>query len=373
MSALFRIFYKSFVKPFYRENAGTFVFVFTMFFFVVGTVDGAGLFKYHYGLIKALLSIKPFLGAALLLWALYARKCAVFIAHLLRQPHYQFISIFRSLPLRRQYLLFFITDFILLLPQTFYILLVLTEGLYLHLFPATVLVLVFLLACCVLLPVRHVHVLNNPEKKQRFFSQRLTGALPRFAVYPQILIRAVLRTQKLVWLSIKLFTGALLCLMSMNNTLAHDDLQLMFLLFSFGVLANGVFVNHLRRFEEQYLSFYRSLPVPLIRRLAQYACFNILLLLPEAGLLCFLSPAHISVENALALGFYAFSAIQLLISISFVKQMAIKHLVVVLLLLFFGGYFILMASGVGFIGLLFLLLAIILFLTRYYRSETTIS
>lgn len=369
MNALIRICYKSFVKPFYRENAGTFVFVFTMFFFVVGTVDGAGLFKYHYGLIKALLSIKPFLGAALLLWALYARKCAVFITHHLRQPHYQFISIFRNLSIRRQYLLFFITDFVLLLPQTFYIVLVLTEGFYLHLFPATIVVTVLLIAGCAILPARHVYVLNHPGKKQGRFPERLTRILPQVSFYPQILIRAVLRAQKLVWLSIKFVTGTLLYLMAVNNTLAGDDLQLTFLLFSFGVLANGVFVNHLRRFEEQYLSFYRGLPVPLTGRLLQYACFNVLLLLPEAGLLCFLSPAYISPGNALALGLYAFSAIQLLIGISFLRSFTLKHFTGILLLLFFAGYFVMMSAGIAFISILFLPAALILFKAAYYKFE----
>ncbi|WP_018626033.1 hypothetical protein [Niabella aurantiaca] len=370
MKPPFRIFYRSLIKPFYRENAGTFVFVFTMFFFIVGTVDGAGLFKYHYGLIRALLSINAFLAAVLLLWILYARKCAVFIARCLRQPPYQFMAIFRNLPRHQQYLLFFITDFVLLLPQIFYMLLVITEGFCLRLFPSTGIVLCALIIFCSLLPAWHVYALNHPERSTgriRFFR------MYRVSLYPQILIRAVLQTQKLVWLGIKLFTGTLLYFMAVNNRLTNDDIQLTFLLFSFGVLANGVFINRLRMFEEHYLSFYRGLPVSLANRFLQYALVSLFLVLPEAGLLCFLAPAHISAGNALAFGFYAFSTLLLLTAISFVKLTTLKHSIRILLLIFFTGYFLMMAAGVALISILYACGAIVLFRAAYYRCGTGIS
>lgn len=334
-----------------------------MFFFVVGTVDGAGLFKYHYGLIRALLSIRVFLVSALLLWALYARKCSVFIIQCLQQPPYQFMSIFRNLPRYQQYRLFFITNFILLLPQTFYMLLVITEGFCLRLFPSTVIVLGALILFCSALPAWQVYVLNHPERR----SGRIRRVY-RVSFYPQILIRAVLQTQKFVWLGIKLFTGALLYFMAVNNHLTNDDIELTFLLFSFGVLANGVFVNRLRTFEEQYLSFYRGLPVPLPGRLLQYALVNLFLILPEAGLLCFLAPAHISTGNAIVFGCYAFSTLLLLTAISFVKLTTLKYTVRILLLIFFTGYFLMMMAGVALISILFALCALVLFWAAYYRG-----
>ncbi|MCD2422722.1 hypothetical protein LQ567_08115 [Niabella pedocola] len=373
MSPLFRIFYQSFVKPFYRENAGTFVFVFTMFFFVVGTVDGAGLFKYHYGLIKALLGIPAFLVIAILLWGFYARKCAVFITQLLQQPPYRFFSVFRNLPRRLQYTLFAITDFILLLPLTFYLVLVITEGFYLQRVTATIIVLILLVACGTLLPAWHVYVLNNPERS-RFFLKGFKGpAANPMLFYSGILIRAVQQTQKLAWLGIKLYTCTVLYFTSANNQLAPDDLQLTFLLFSFGILANGVFINRLRRYEEQYLSFYRSLPVSVAKRFITYALYCWVLVLPELVLLFFLSGRYLNSRTAFFFGTYAFSAVLLLLGISFVKQVTVKPLAAILLLLFFTGYFIMMASGIGLISLVFFPGAVILFLTRYYRSEAIVS
>ncbi|MEJ0104494.1 MAG: hypothetical protein WDO19_18860 [Bacteroidota bacterium] len=45
-----RILFQTLVKPFYKENAGAFVFIFTLLFYAVGSVDGAGLFAFHYSL-----------------------------------------------------------------------------------------------------------------------------------------------------------------------------------------------------------------------------------------------------------------------------------------------------------------------------------
>ncbi|WP_223713920.1 hypothetical protein [Niabella beijingensis] len=371
---MFRIFYKSFVKPFYRENAATFVFVFTLFFFIIGTVDGAGLFRYHYGLIKALLSIKPFFAAALVLWTLYARKCAVFISQHLQQPAYQFMTIFKNRSWYSRYSLFFFTNFILLLPMTFYILLVITEGVFLHLYPATFIVILFITALCLLLPAWHVWLLEHPERKVFLLHTRLTDKLPGTAFrYAAILIRSVFKTQKLAWTGVKLYTCTFLYFVLKNNETGQDDLRFTFLLFSFGVLANGVFINRLRRYEDQYLSFYRGLPVRLTERFLVYAGCCMVLLMPDLVLLQLLSPVFISHSNAVAFGLYAVSAPLLLVSISFIKQMALRHFIKILLLLFFAGYALMMTAGMLSVSLLFILLAIPLFAAAYYRSEPSAS
>ncbi|ANH81627.1 hypothetical protein A8C56_12130 [Niabella ginsenosidivorans] len=373
MSPVSKILYKSFIRPFYRENAGTFVFVFTMFFFIVGTVDGAGLFKYHYTLIKGILHIKLFLAGILLLWIFYVRKCALFIIDCMRQPAYQFLFIFRILPKQQQYRLFFVTNVILFLPMTIYVLLVIAEGIYLGTWPSVILIVIFMITACLFCPYLHIRLLNNPGHKTTGSTFRLNRNHSLSVFYPNILLRSVFKLQKLVWLGIKLFTCSFLYFMAVNNTLTTDDTRITFLFFSFGILANGVFVNRLRMFEYRYLAFYRSLPVPRIKRLIQYACFTLLLLLPEIITLGFITPAHLGVHDAVAFGGYAVTTLLLLIAISFIRQMALKHFVRILLLLFFAGYFIMLCSGIPFICILFMICAVLLFHFAYYQFEATAS
>ncbi|HEX7754909.1 MAG TPA: hypothetical protein VF421_06190 [Niabella sp.] len=369
MSPVSNVFYKSFVRPFYRENAGTFVFVFTMFFFIVGTVDGAGLFKYHYTLIKGILHIKLFLAGMLLLWSFYVRKCALFLLYCLQQPAYGIFSVFKNIPKQKQYRLFFITDLLLLLPMLFYALLVIVEGIYLDTWFPVILLITFLLSVCLLCPYLHVRFLNSSRNKTAGPASRLFRNRVVPASYPNILLRSVFQLQKLVWLGIKLFTCSFLYFMAVNNTLTADDIRITFLFFSFGILANGVFINRLRAFEYRYLAFYRSLPVPRGKRLVQYAYFTLLLLIPEIITLALVTPAHIDVINAIAFGGYAFTTLLLLSAISFLRQMALKYFVRILLLLFFAGYFIMLCFGTLFICILFITAALLLFHFAYYRSE----
>jgi len=70
---------RSLVKPFYRQHAGLFTFLFIVLFGAVGRVDGAGLFDYHFSLIRSLLN-NPFIFLMVLsLWLLYAKKCEQFV------------------------------------------------------------------------------------------------------------------------------------------------------------------------------------------------------------------------------------------------------------------------------------------------------
>ena len=62
MGPLYSILWKALVKPFYRENAGLFVFVFTMMFFIVNKVGGAELLEYHYSLILGTLKKRRLAG-----------------------------------------------------------------------------------------------------------------------------------------------------------------------------------------------------------------------------------------------------------------------------------------------------------------------
>ncbi len=56
MSQPGKILRRSLVRPFYRENAGALVLVFTIMLFIVGHLNGAGLFEYQYSLAVGMLT-----------------------------------------------------------------------------------------------------------------------------------------------------------------------------------------------------------------------------------------------------------------------------------------------------------------------------
>ena len=56
MNSPYKILFQTLVKPFYKENKGAFIFIFTMFFFIVSQQSDAGLYAYHYSLVTGMLS-----------------------------------------------------------------------------------------------------------------------------------------------------------------------------------------------------------------------------------------------------------------------------------------------------------------------------
>jgi hypothetical protein len=93
-----KIFFRSFVQPFYRENIGLFVFVFSMMFFIVSKVDGAGLYEYHYSLVTGMLNNNILLSCVLFLWLIYVRKYVLFVSGTISNPQYTFLHIYNQLP-----------------------------------------------------------------------------------------------------------------------------------------------------------------------------------------------------------------------------------------------------------------------------------
>src|SRR5438046_1827283 len=111
-----KILLQTFVKSFYRENAGVFVFIFTVMFFVVSQQSGAGLYAYHYSLVTGMLSNTGFLLFVFFTWFIYARKCVAFVFDVLQKPENNFIHIFNCLSKARRFQLFLLVEVWLMMP-----------------------------------------------------------------------------------------------------------------------------------------------------------------------------------------------------------------------------------------------------------------
>lgn len=368
----YKILFRSFVKPFYRENAAFFVFVFTVMFYIVGMVDGAGLFEYHQTLVTGMLKNYGFLLFVFAAWFLYTRKIVAFITGVMHRPEYTFLCIYNCLDKAKQFTLFFLIEVWLLLPVLLYSVFIVITGWRQHLYLPVLLVVVFLLLLCFLAALRHVYVLNNLYKKPVLPRIKVKGWLELSSAYPVILLRFVANQQKIMWIGLKVFTCSLLYLIARNNTLSSSDIHLTFLFFNFGVFANGVLVFRIREFEETYLTFYRGVPVSLLKRLLEYALVYFILLLPEFITAGLLAPVHLQYSDAIQFSLCGYSLLLLMNSITFLQSFSAKEYLPVLLLIFSIQYIFLMAVGLTFLYLLLLVFAIVLFLRGYYKGERNV-
>ena len=369
MKALANLFINVFIKPFYKENAGAIVFVYTMMLFIVSINDGADVYDYHYSLVRSMLLSPVIYFLVFLIWLLYARKCTSFVSDVLRNPHYSFLYILNSIPTQKRFFLFLFADAFLMLPVLLYALFIVYVGFHQQAYLSTVFVVLYLLLLCVVMAARHVYVLSNPQNNSIVLVKKRQAHPSIFSRYPFILLSFVANEHKAIWMGVKLYSCAVLYLIARYNTKADYDTLMPFLFFNFGILSNGVLVYLVRQFEEAYLSFYKSLPVPLLKRFGNYALLYAILLVPEFVTLFFLTPVHLRITDAASFSLCAYSLLLLMNSLLFLSDFSTKEFAVVLVGVFCVQYIIIPTGGYLLLSILFISAAITLFFTRYYRFE----
>jgi hypothetical protein len=337
----YKILFRSIVKPLYRENLSIFFFIFIVFFGIVGEVDGAEIWQFHYSLVQGMTERGGYQWIVLVGWGWYAWKCGRFVTVLFRRPEYRWIFIYNNLSRTRRFGLLLLVNGWLLLPVLLYGIIVAVIGCYNgHFVPVLFLVsfqvlLVTLAAGWQLYRLAFLHA-GSP----------LRIRLP-FTSYPSILLRQVFQRQPVLWIGLKLFTCVAIYGIASNNTAADYDRAFPFLFFDFGILANGILVYGLREFEETTLSFYRGEARTLGQRLLEYALVYFVLLLPELVTVFRLTPVHLHVTDALLFFCCAYGLLLTMHGVTYLRHLSKKEYFLVLVMIFSVQYFFIMSFGLA--------------------------
>jgi hypothetical protein len=364
-----KILFRSFVRPFYRENAGTFLFVFIMMFYIVGENDGAGLIEYHYSLIMGMLTSNSMLLLVFFLWFLYAGKYTAFVSKVLQDPRYGFMHVYNCLDKGKQFRLFFTVEVLLLMPVLLYSVFIIIVGVYHQFYLTLLLIIIYLLLLCIFPALWHVDRLNDPYKNITLPGQRLKRWAKIPASYPVILIRFVARTQKMIWIGVKVFTCGILYLIARNNTLTSSDIPTVFLFFNFGIIGNSVILYRIREFEEASLKFYRGAPVSLLKRFLQYSLVYFIFLTPEFITAGILVPVYLPYTDAINFVLCGYSLLLLMNTITFLQDFSMRDYLKILLLIFSVQYIFILTNQFSLLYVFFFILSLILFRIGYYRFE----
>ena len=213
----------------------------------------------------------------------------------------------------------------------------------------------------------NVYTFNDPCKKNFFsaYSRVMNSGVA--SSYSFILLRFIAVRQKFTWAALKVVTSVPLYLIAGNNILTGSDINLLFLFFNFGILANGIFVYKTREFEETHLSFYRGLPVSLLQRFFQYTLIYFVILIPEIITLVMLTPAHLHYFQATGFLLCSFSLLLLMNSISFFHDFNRNGYLGIFTLVLLVQYISVVVVGFPLLYLLFFVSAILLFFKGYYK------
>jgi hypothetical protein len=362
------IFLKSFVRSFYRANAGTFIFLLTIMFGVVGRLDGASIVDYHYSLIGGVFSNALFLGLVLFCWFLYARKCSSFVVRTIRQREFSFLHVLVLKGRRYVFGLFLVVQILLYAPVWIYALLMVGVAVAHRWWIAALTVIVFLFLVLVVSAARYTAVLHNTEKTYwRLPSPPFLATLK--SSYVAILLRYVLNNHPLMFAATKLYTCGVTFLMLENNTSSRYDAMFPMIFFSFGIFAHAMIIYRLRQFEESRMLFYRGFALPLAARLVQYLVFYLIIFIPELLTIARLVPVHLHIGDAIDFGLSGFSILLLLHCLTYTAYFSMKDLMKISLLLF--AFVFLFAAKPFFAGiyLLFFPVALLSFFIGYSRYQ----
>lgn len=358
---------RSLVLPFYKENTGVFFFVFVIMFGVVNMVDGAGIFEYHYSLAKGMLAHSLFLLPVLAVWALYLRKGVSFVTGLLQRPAYSFLHVLRSLSPAKQWLLWLGVTAALFFPVLLYLVWVVYVGVAQGLILNTAITLAATIAMCFAAAGRLVHRLCHLHDSDVISKASWMHCIP--LSYPAILLLQVAREQKLLWAGIKVYSCGVLYLVARNNNAEVYDISFPFLFFNFGVLVNGMVIYRIRELEETQLQFYRSLPVPLLRRWLEYTGLYAVLLLPELVTLTALTLLQLHIGDACRIAGAAYSTVLLMHSLTLLRAFTAGEYLKILAGLFGVQILLVIYSQWMGMSVLFMVAAVVMYYYGYYRYQ----
>jgi|SRR5450631_2205203 len=359
---------RSFVKPFYRQNAGFFTFLFIILFGAVGRVDGAGLLDYHFSLIRGMLKNPIAFLLILFLWLLYAKKCEQFILNILRKPEYAFLQMFIGVKTRKMYMQLIKVQVLLFLPVIAYAIIIAMVAIYLHLYMSCWILLFYLISLSLLSARWYLHHIQNPGLSEEIKTGKynLKSAEPS---YWSIFIRYIGENKKLLLTGTKIFSCGMLYGMLVNQTGTDYELDMIILFFSLGILGHSLLIHQIRDLEETRLTFYRSIPVSLFKRFTQYAAFYLVLLLPEFFTIGLLTPKHLLYFDAFLFIFFSYSLLLFMHSLLFIQFFPMKAYLKIMLCLYLIIYCSILISSILWLSMFLFLSSLVIFRNKYYQYE----
>ena len=365
MNSIFRILLRVLAIPFFRENAGAFIFFFTVMLLAVGRLKGAGTVEYHYSLIMGTLKSTGMFILVCIAWLLYELKCLVYVLRTIRNPEYQFLYVFNRLSFVRRFNLVLLMMILLFAPIGWYGLLIIGVAWHHHFYIAVILLSAYLVLIVVAPATWVVYKLRYPGIIL-YRMPKLSGMLPG---YPGLLVRFVAAEQKVIFLTIKLFSCSLLYGFARINSLTDYEPHFPFLFFSFGILANGVIIHRIRNFEETLMVSYRSAAVSLSRRFIGYFIVYGISLIPEFIAIVWLTPVHLHYDDAWRYALCGFGLVMLLNSICFLEDFTMKQYLWVILVLLCMEYFFVLSDSLTALYIIYFVVAAVIFYTSFYQFE----
>ncbi len=262
------------VFHFYRVNAGFFFFWFFLLFGVPAQV-----LSFHFSLIQGMIQSPVFLACTVFIWLLYTLKCINYTIKELNDPRQHFLIILNSLTDKEQFRYLLLVHIQVYLPVWIYAGIVAVIAGRQHLYGSMTAVIISNLVMIILSTLIYRYYLQKKSFSISIPQLRLFHSINKLLF--TIPLWFIWKERKQMLLVTKLFS--LLLLYAFINLYEPDfpDIRPVLLVMMLIAMAHCNIISHIRGFEEEYVSFSRSFPIPLILRFGFLLITCFIILLPE--------------------------------------------------------------------------------------------
>ncbi|MEJ7558439.1 MAG: hypothetical protein WKF66_09045 [Pedobacter sp.] len=273
---MLKLLINSLAKEFYQQHAGYFIIGFYVLF---GVVEPSQLIGYHKALLLAAVSSPMGLLVVFTAWILYGIKVHFFIKQRLNGTTYNFIKEVGTMSRHRQIKLWLALYGVLLLPILIYVLALVGISVYSHHFTSLIyIIIVFSALTFCLSYLSYRSVTFGFLKRERQQITLFTKLKRPFFSWPLFYL---LNEQPLMLLMCKIvslvFFKSILWMFADVGT----DIRVLLVALLASVLCHSTLVFTLLKFEIKCLSFSKSLPISIYKRLGCWLLTSAIILLPE--------------------------------------------------------------------------------------------
>ncbi len=365
MKAILHLMVKALVMPFYKNHAGLLFFV---FFLMFGIVESTQIVFYHQSLIYGMLTSGIFLLIVLTIWLFYQLKSLHFLLKTSGEDSYLFLHHLAVMPSSQSFFCFFLISFLTFIPVFVYTIAIYALGIQHQFYISLAIVFLFQFA----LWLMNAWALNYTLRKKHIAARITlpTLTLPYQRTQLGIYAGYLFKEEKSAVMLSKLFSLTLIYII--KETLeAGDDFRIIGITWLFALLSHTYLINKLKVFEDQSLSWTRSLPISRAATFTTYFFLYALLMIPELLLLTGSIGKGLSIIQLLLLPAFSSAFLITIHSYLFKPHRDPDKFVTYLFWLFMIFFMLVLSKMIWIAVAVFLLISFLSFKKRFYIYEPT--
>lgn len=353
------------IKPYYRQHAGFFLFLFFLFFGTQPSFADAMLF--HTALMKSILVSGNFFIIAMLIWLVYSLKVLHFFYSTIIRAQYLFLQTFNVLSYRQRLVYMLYQQAILLLPATVYFSIVAGIGFYHHHLSAALGIIIIAVLLWLLSAITCVNLLHKAgQDNHTGLTRHIIRAFP--ANLPGFLLKFCTQHIFGALLTIKLVSFFCLYGLSRLETDVYEQ-RILWMIYISVLIGHGVIVYKLHTFIETGLSFLRNMPFPIGRLILSLLLVYSILLLPEIWALKSVAFTQGQVKDYTWLVIFGPCFLLLLHGLLYTEQHKLEHYFGLLFGIWIVFVFFSLSPQRWLMTGFAVLLTLVCFYTGYYRYQ----